>query len=75
MRGSVSESGLAGKSVLHLSAHGGHLDILEMLVDDGGADPMLRDADGDTGIHCAAYGRQAGSMSALINRGADPNAR
>ena len=64
-----------GKGALHVSAHQGHLDVVEMLLDDAGADIHLEDDDGDSALHYSAFGRKMEIMKSLLNRGANPNAK
>lgn len=46
---------LEGRTILHLACHEGYLDLVTVLID-AGADMMVKDDEGDTPLHFAAFG-------------------
>ena len=63
-----------GKCALHVVAHQGHTDILEMLLDDGGADIRIDDDDGDTALHYSVSHGNFDVVSVLLDsKVANPN--
>lgn len=61
--------GTFNRSVLHLAALEGHLDLLRALIE-GGADVNAADECGWTPLHAAARGNQVESIDALVEAGA-----
>jgi ankyrin repeat protein len=63
----------AGTTATVLAAHSGYRELVELLLD-GGADPDLAGA-GFAAIHLAVLRRDEGVVRALLDHGANPNAR
>ncbi|KAL3106750.1 hypothetical protein niasHT_017805 [Heterodera trifolii] len=60
-----------GSTPLHLACENGHLDIVELLVEKGGADFEIADSvDGDTPLMCAVMERDLAIIGYLIKKGA-----
>lgn len=64
-----------GKTALHVSASLGQIAIIAFLLEFSNcANIDIRDDDGDSPLHYAAFGKQVATMEYLISRGADVNA-
>ncbi|MHC4943207.1 MAG: ankyrin repeat domain-containing protein [Planctomycetota bacterium] len=61
-------------TALHFACDGGHVGIVEMLIEKG-ADLHALDVDGDTPLHWAAYAGFPDAAALLIEHGADINSR
>ncbi len=60
-------------TALHQAVQLGLVDIVQLLLERG-ADPNLRDGDGDSPLHLAILNHHAQIIRQLLNQGADPNA-
>ena len=67
-----AETVAAYSGLLAAAARGDASEIARLVA--GGASPHVRDADGRTPLHVAAYRRHHDAMRALVAAGADPNA-
>lgn len=63
---------LNNKTCLQVASHQGHVVLVTALLNLG-ADYNLPDDEGDTALHYAAFGNQAGVISVLLSSGANPN--
>ncbi|KAL8591213.1 hypothetical protein ACOMHN_019189 [Nucella lapillus] len=63
-----------GNAALHFAAHHGHLDIVQLLLDNG-ADKNISDDEGGTPLHYAVDGEQTVVLEELCKRGANKNAQ
>jgi hypothetical protein len=68
----TSMKGLLGETPLHLAASGGHVEILELLLDEG-AHVDAQDIDGETPLHYAVMAGQVEAVAVLLSHGAIPN--
>ena len=59
-------------TALHIASHGGHADVVRVLVD-AGADVDKMDTDGWTPLYLAARHEDAAALKMLLAAGADPN--
>ncbi|XP_031565501.1 uncharacterized protein LOC116300724 [Actinia tenebrosa] len=67
------KSSLLEKTCLHMACHSGYCDIIQLLLEKN-ADISIKDGQGYTAIHHAAYGDKTGeAMKLMIAHGVDPN--
>jgi len=64
--------GRSGGTPLHTAAYGGHLEIVQFLIEKG-MDPNGKDNDGDGPLLWAVFGKHPDIMDELIKHGADVN--
>jgi ankyrin repeat protein len=72
-RAAVADTACDGMAAMHAAAYFGHVEMVRLLVVEGGADVDGRDAAGSTPLHVAAGLplRRAAVMTALLECGAD----
>lgn len=74
-RAALFETDEAGMSAVHKAACYGHVKILIELVDQWHVDPNERTRTGKCPLHFAAWKNQDDACMALLDRGADPDAK
>eukprot|EP00038_Savillea_parva_P002972 m.119612 g.119612 ORF g.119612 m.119612 type:complete len:1736 (+) comp11028_c1_seq1:326-5533(+) len=63
-----------GSAPIHVAAELGCLDVIQVLVEEGGADRWLRDDEGSTALHAAAMNAEFAVAQFLIDSGASVDA-
>jgi len=73
----VSVNGLdkAGSIPLHWASHGGHLDCLELLLDQPRVEVNVQNKLGDTPLHSAAWRGHSQAVQLLLDKGANVSVR
>jgi ankyrin repeat protein len=62
-----------GVTALHVAAQGGHLDVVNLLIEGSKVSTTVKDDEGRTALTLAIKGNHAEVATALVKAGADPN--